>query len=41
MRLNFLRNAFDDLCPSVAFGGGNPGKYGSVAFHTDVVQETF
>ena len=36
---DFLRNAFDDLCKTIAFGGGNPGKHGSVAFHTDVIEK--
>src|SRR5208337_3709615 len=39
--LDFRRDASDDLRKTIAFGGGNPGKHGSVAFHTDVIEKTF
>ena len=40
-RLDLGRNPLDDLGKTLTFGGGNPGKDGPVAFHADVVQETF
>lgn len=39
--LDLGRHPLDNLGKTVAFGGGNPGKHGSVAFHADVIQETF